>query len=167
MSVKEAIETAMDVESKIRDLYLQAYDSCQDSAGKQFFAMLRDDEQYHHDYLSERLKEIEQSGAMQYPEVKAAVPSAADIEACLSDAQKSMAVEDRGVMQQILSNALKVEARTSEFYKKMAAESDGRAQKMFARFLEIEDGHIAAVQAELDFIMNTGYWFNIKEFDME
>jgi hypothetical protein len=40
-------------------------------------------------------------------------------------------------------------------------------QKMFARFLEIEENHIAAVQAELDYITNTGYWFDFKEFDME
>ena len=37
----------------------------------------------------------------------------------------------------------------------------------FARFLEIEENHIAAVQAELDYITNTGYWFDFKEFDME
>jgi hypothetical protein len=38
---------------------------------------------------------------------------------------------------------------------------------MFARFLEIEAGHIAIVQAELDYISHTGYWFDFKEFDME
>ena len=49
----------------------------------------------------------------------------------------------------------------------MISESDGDTRKMFSRFLEIENGHIAAVQAELDYVMNTGYWFGFKEFDME
>ena len=38
---------------------------------------------------------------------------------------------------------------------------------MFARFLEIEDGHVAIVQAELDFISDNGFWFDFQEFDME
>ena len=49
----------------------------------------------------------------------------------------------------------------------MVTEMDGPAQKMFARFLEIEDEHIAMVQAELDYISKTGFWFDSKEFDME
>ena len=107
------------------------------------------------------------SGKMAFPVLKMNVPSAAQIESCLKEAEKNMAVEDRGVIQQMLSNALRVEVSTSEFYHKMVSESDGDSKKMFARFIEIEDGHIAAVQAELDYVMNTGYWFDVKEFDME
>lgn len=167
MRLEQAIKTAMDVEVKIRDLYRQAHDDCKDSAGKRFFAMLRDDEQYHHDYLNDRLTEVKQGGEMIYKVLDTNVPTSDEIASCLNDAEQKMAVEDRGVIQQMLSNALQVEVRTSEFYRKMVSESDGVSQKMFARFLEIEDGHIAAVQAELDYVMNTGYWFDIKEFDME
>jgi hypothetical protein len=49
----------------------------------------------------------------------------------------------------------------------MVNELPDQEQKMFARFLEIEDNHIDAVQAELDYITHTGYWFDFKEFDME
>lgn len=167
MSMEQAVKTAIELEGKIRDLYVQSHSECTDAAGKRFFAMLRDDEQYHMDYLSDRLGELEESGKMQYPEIKTRVPSADEIQSCLDDAEKHMAVDDRGVIQQMLSNALKVEVRTSEFYGKMVSESEGEIKGMFARFLEIENGHIAAVQAELDYVMNTGYWFGMKEFDME
>lgn len=167
MSLQQAVKTAISLEEKIRDLYIQSLKDCKDEAGKRFFAMLRDDEQYHMDYLEARLDELQKSGQMQHPHIKTRVPSAAEIELCLADAEKHLSVEDRGVLQQMLSNALQVEVRTSEFYAKMVADSDGQTKEMFARFLEIEDGHIAAVQAELDFVMNTGYWFGIKEFDME
>ena len=40
-------------------------------------------------------------------------------------------------------------------------------KKMFANFLEIEERHVSAVQAELDYVSRTGYWFDFKEFDME
>lgn len=61
----------------------------------------------------------------------------------------------------------KLEIETSGFYKKMVDEMSDDAQRMFGRFLDIEAGHIAAVQAELDYLSRTGYWLDFKEFDME
>lgn len=165
--MEQAVKAAIEVESKIRDLYDQSYEDCKDETGRRFFAMLRDDEQYHMAYLSDRLDEIRRMGKMQFPEIGTRVPSMDEIASCITDAEKHLDAEDRGVTQQVLSNALRVEIRTSEFYKKMVSESEGDTRKMFARFVEIENGHIDAVQAELDYVMNTGYWFGFKEFDME
>jgi rubrerythrin len=167
MKMVEALKTAMEMEQKIRDIYAQAFEACRQNAGKRFFAMMRDDEQYHHDYLAQRLEELAANQKIRYPEVQLRLPGKAEIASWVGSIRKSMAVEDRGVIQQMLSNALKTEVLTSEFYEKMFSESQGQAQKMFGRFLDIENGHIAVVQAELDYVMNTGYWFDFKEFDME
>ena len=78
-----------------------------------------------------------------------------------------MARDDRKDEKQMLSKALKAEIETSNFYRQMVAELADEGQKMFARFLEIEEGHINAVQAELDYLSHTGYWLDFKEFDME
>jgi len=78
-----------------------------------------------------------------------------------------MAQKDLSSVKIILSRALKAEVETSSFYQNMVNEMSDEGQKMFARFLEIEENHIAAVQAELDYITKTGYWFDFKEFDME
>jgi rubrerythrin len=67
----------------------------------------------------------------------------------------------------MLSKALQVEVETSAFYRQLVGKMTGDARAMFARFQEIEDGHIAAVQAELDYISHTGFWFDFQEFDME
>jgi rubrerythrin len=75
--------------------------------------------------------------------------------------------EDRGDEKQMLSKALTVEAETYNFYQKMVDELSAEGKVLFAQFLVIEKGHIAAVQAELDHITRTGYWFEWKEFDME
>jgi len=40
-------------------------------------------------------------------------------------------------------------------------------RRMFSRFVEIEEDHLAIVRAEIDYLTKTGYWFDIKEFDME
>jgi rubrerythrin len=66
-----------------------------------------------------------------------------------------------------LGKALQVEIETTAFYRKMVAQLPDEGRKLFARFLEIEENHIEAVQFEMDFTGNTGYWFNMKEFDME
>ncbi len=167
MSLENAIQTAMQMEAGIRDIYANALGQCSDPAGQRFFAMLRDDEQYHLDYLDERLHEWRRNGDIDLKAIQARVPAPDELQACLDGLEKTMAREDRGVLQQLLSKALNAEVATSDFYEKMVAENDGRARDMFSRFLEIENGHIAAVQAELDFVMNTGYWFDFKEFDME
>ena len=62
---------------------------------------------------------------------------------------------------------LKLEIETSNFYKTMVEEMSHAAKEMFSRFLEIEQSHIAVVQAALDYVSKTGYWFDFKEFDME
>ena len=167
MGKGDAIEKAIEIEAKIRDIYSRAYETCTDQAGRRFLAMMRDDEQYHMDYLYQRLEEWRDSGQIQSVAVESSVPSEGQIKEQLDRLKKTMAADDRGVIQQILSNALHAEVQTSEFYEKMVSESDGITQKMFKRFLEIENAHVAAVQAELDYVMHTGYWFDIKEFDME
>lgn len=165
--MESAIVTAMEMEANVRDIYADACDSCADAAGRRVFQMLRDDEQSHYDYLKRRLTEIQQKGAIHLEPIQTPIPDAAKIQAQLEKLKKTLAQEDRGVLQQLLSHALKAELQTSDYYRKMTAEFTGPLHEMFARFLEIEDAHVEAVQAELDYIMHTGYWFDFKEFDME
>ena len=155
------------MEANIRDIYARACDNCSDPAGRRVFEMLRDDEQYHFDYLTKRLAEMEQKGDIQLEPMHSAIPDPEQLQNQLEKLKKTVAQEDRGVLQQMLSNALRAEVQTSEYYKKMTSEFTGKMHEMFARFLEIEDAHVEAVQAELDYVMRTGYWFDFKEFDME
>ena len=74
---------------------------------------------------------------------------------------------DRGDEKLLLSRALRIEMETSDFYRKMTEEMSDQAQRMFSRFLELENEHVEVVQAELDYLSKSGYWFGFKEFDME
>jgi hypothetical protein len=49
----------------------------------------------------------------------------------------------------------------------MVGELPAEGQSLFARFLEIEEGHMAVVQAEIDNVNQLGFWFDLKEFDLE
>ena len=66
----------------------------------------------------------------------------------------------------MLAKALKMEQETSDFYRQMVSEM-GDEGILFERFLEIEDGHQAIVQAELDYLNKTGTFFDFQEFNME
>jgi rubrerythrin len=63
----------------------------------------------------------------------------------------------------MLGKALEAEHKTSSFYKKMVAELPAEGQKLFERFVEIEEGHVAIVQAEMDSVAGTGAWFDVLE----
>ena len=167
MNVEEALKTAIEYETELRDIYFEAADAEDDEKGRQFFQSMGKDEQGHLDYLNDRLKQWQDTGKISAEKLKSAVPSQEVIERH-SAGIKSLAEKDsRGLKSQMLSRALKMEIKTSEFYQKMVDMLPAEAQQMFARFLEIENNHIRTIEFELDYISKTGYWFDVKEFDME
>ena len=167
MTIEEAIKTAIDYETRIRDIYRDAADRISDPAGKRIFQMLRDDEQHHVEYLMDRLESWKKTGKLSDKKLESTIPPVDTIQRGMEKVRAQMSPENRSGERGILSKALKAEIETSNFYEKMVAELPNEGQRMFARFLEIEENHIAAVQAELDYITKTGYWFDFKEFDME
>ncbi|MBW1841934.1 MAG: ferritin family protein [Deltaproteobacteria bacterium] len=167
MTIEEAIKTALEYETKIRDIYKDAAERISDPVAKRTLQMLRDDEQYHIDYLRRRLELWQKTGKLSADKLDSVIPPKETIRKEIEKIEDIMPKDDPSAEIEILSKALKAEVETSNFYRKMVDEMTDEGQQMFARFLEIEDNHIAAVQAELDYITKTGYWFDFKEFDME
>ena len=167
MEMEKAIQTAINYETNIRDIYRNAAQSVLDPEGRRFFKMMGDDEQYHLDYLNERLKTWQETGKLSVEKLDSIVPSKEMVRKETEKIKARMAAQDLSSIKVILGRALQAEVETSRFYEEMVKKMTRDGQQMFARFLEIEENHIAAVQAELDYITHTGYWFNFKEFDME
>lgn len=167
MRPDEAIQTAITYETKIRDLYQEAAESTRDPAGRRVFSLLAREEQGHLDYLKRKLEEWDRAGVVRIDDVASIVPPASAIREGMAALAQTMATEDRTDEKRMLAKALAVEIETSRFYERMVQEMADETRPMFARFLEIENGHIEIVQAELDYISRTGYWFDFKEFDME
>ncbi len=167
MNIEEAINEAMAYETRIRDLYREAADQTSDTKGRRVYTTLADDEQRHIDYLAHKRRQWRQEGILTLDPLTSLVPPAERLQAEIEGLQAQMDREDRTNAKRMLGKALQIEVETSAFYRRMAAQMDGTAREMFARFQEIEDGHIAAVQAELDHISHNGFWFDFQEFDME
>jgi len=167
MELEEALVAAISYEERIRDVYREAAQAVSDPVGRRVLKALGDDEQKHVDYLSERLEHWRQSGRLEVTRLESAIPPRQVIEEEAKKHAQTLPGDSRGDEKQILSRALRVEVETSAFYRRMVEEMPGEAGELFAGFLEIEERHIAAVEAELDYLSGTGYWLGIKEFDME
>jgi rubrerythrin len=167
MTLEEAIKTAIEFEARVSDVYRHAMENTSDQVGKRTFGVLADEEQRHLEYLQSRLDELQRTGRITAEKLYTAIPPQEVIKEGIGKLKAKMENKDRGTELQMLGKALKVENDTTSFYRKMVSELSAEGQALFARFVEIEEGHLVIVQAEIDYLSRTGYWFDIKEFDME
>jgi rubrerythrin len=167
MTREEALRTAMEYEVRIRDIYREAAEGASDPIGARVFSSLAEDEQRHVDYLESRLEQWRRTGKIRVERIDSVIPDINAIQRRASSVSREISREDRRDEKQMLSKALQAEIETSRFYQKLVDTLADEGRALFARFLEIEQGHIEAVQAEMDYLTKTGYWLDFKEFDME
>ncbi|MEE8399116.1 MAG: hypothetical protein V3S89_08920 [Desulfobacterales bacterium] len=167
MDLEEAIKTAIAYETRIHDLYQKAATTVSDPKGQRVLKALGVDELHHLTYLTGRLEHWQETGELRVENLESTLPPLDVIDLEVEDLASELSPDDRGDEKLLLSRALAIEIETSDFYRKMAGELTDAAQEMFARFLELEKEHISVVQAELDHLSKSGYWFGFKEFDME
>lgn len=166
MTLEQAIKTAIEYEIKVRDAYLGNVDKIADGTGKHVFEVLGKEEQGHVDFLEAKLAEWQKTGHVEPTKLETVVPAAQKIAEGVSRLEEHLAPRDYGTELEMLRKALALEQETSRFYQKMVDEM-GEDGKMFARFLEIEEGHQAIVQAELDYLTRSGHFFDFEEFNLE
>ncbi len=167
MNLEEAIKTAIDYEIKIRDVYKEACEKIPDGSRRRLIQALEEDEQQHVEYLRSKLEQCRKNGNITLERLETVIPSKEVIDGEVEKLKDKMSKGGTSDKKQILSKALKLEIETSDFFRKMVNELSQEGKDLFAHFLEIEDAHITLVQAECDYFNKTGYWFDIKEFDME
>ncbi len=167
MIIEEALVSTIAYERKVRDHYIHAAKLTNDEKGTELFQALADEEQGHVDYLESRLAIWKKEGILNVDAIASALPTREWIARGKAKMRKTSLQRDYTGEIRMLKDALKLEMAVSAHYKDLVAKTDGEAQSMFARFLEIEDGHTAIVQAEIDALENTGFWFDISEFNLE
>ena len=166
MTIEEAILTAIEFENEVRDIYKKATAEAVDPTGKRVFKVLADEEQGHVDYLQNRLDEWRRTGRLDAGSLETILPPRDAVAEAATKVSAGMSDGIRGAERELLSKALSAERKTSSFYREMVAELPSEGQKLFEQFVEIEEGHVAIVQAELDSLTNTGAWFDFVEVDL-
>lgn len=167
MTVEEAIKTSLEYENGVRDVYVDAVARAESDAAKRFFKLMADEEQHHVDYLEAKLEEWQGTGKVTARGLETAVPSRAEIQLAVATLEDKVGDNVGRIEIQYLEKAHAVERETGGFYHRMVTELPEEAKPLFARFVEIEDGHLDIVQAQLDMANGTGYWFDVREFNLE
>ena len=168
MTVDEAIVTALQYENKVRDHYQWAASEAGEPKGQRFFEALAKEEQGHVDYLDSRLKQWRAEGKLSADPIGTVIPAPDFLQKGLEMIKASQEKRDYSDDYKRLFTALKLEEEVSTYYKGLVETlSDPNAKAMFGRFLEIEDGHTAIVQAEVDVLTRTGYFYEFQEFNLE
>ncbi len=168
MDLKEALTTAIEFERDVQSHYARGADEILDPRGKKVFATLAKEELGHLAYLKSRLAEWHRGGQVSTPELPTVLPRTDWVERARSrvaqEPERTIAV--KGELE-LLKVALELERQTSGFYRQLVATLPSPERELFARFLEIEEGHLAVVQAEIDALAGHGSWFDVMEFRLE
>lgn len=167
MNIEEAIVSALEYERRVRNHYTDAAGKTDDPKGMEIFQALAEEEQGHVDFLECRLERWREQGKLDIITITSMLPDRSWIEQGNAKMQKVSFDRDYSTEIQMLRDAVKLEEDVSDHYKHLVSGLDGDAQSMFQRFLDIEDGHTAIVQAELDALDGNGFWFDFAEFNLE
>jgi rubrerythrin len=169
MKLDNAIRTALEYETGVHKAYCEAMDKTSDEAGKRVFRALGDEEMGHIEYLKERLDEWQKTGKINVKKLGTSIPTREAINKSLQDLRKTVKPKATKLILELelLKKALETERKTTIFYKKMVSTLDGEGQQLFRRFVEIEEGHEAIVQAEIDCVSNSGIFMDTLEFGLE
>lgn len=167
MTLEEAIVSALEFEKKVRDHYAFAAQNGKDPAGRKFFALLSREEQGHVDYLEEKLKEWRSAGRLSDTPLPTVIPKSDWVVEGAEKLEASAAKRDYSGDVERLFTALKLEDEATDHYKKLVESMGHEGKALFRRFLEIEEGHTALVQAEVDAATRTGYFYDFQEFNQE
>jgi rubrerythrin len=167
MTIEEAIKTAIQYEKKVVQVYEEAARTSQDAVGKKIYAAFVKEEEEHVVYLVERLNEWKATGRVTPASLGTVIPSRERIDAGIKKLESQVARKAPEAETRLLKRALDIEVETSAFYARVVKELPPEHRALFERFVEIERGHQAIVQAEMNALAGNGYWFDIPEISME
>ncbi len=161
----EILKKGIKIEKNGIATYLDYAFKTRDTTGKNMFIRLAEDELQHMEILEKQLEGImcNQTWVCEdIPEsiIEKIAPRIRDL-----DRPKS----EQGLDElAALKTALDLEKKSIEFYKENKTKiSNPEADKIFDRLIEMEESHYDLIQAEIDNIEKTGFWFGIAEFTME
>lgn len=162
----DALATAVEGEKQSLEAYLRFAWQTRDASGRAILLRLALDEFLHMRLLEQQEDGLRRSGSWQPVTVEQS-----DIERLvphLSD--RSLRIRGTAGQTELssLEAGLDAENAAVEFYRSQGGKVPaGEVRAMFDRLAEMEEAHAALIQAEIDNIQQTGFWFGSQEFTLE
>ena len=155
-----ALATGLEAEKQSLRAYLRLAWETRDASGKQMFIRLATDE-FEHMRLIENWLAGRPPAVIETSVIERLMPRLSD---------KSLQMRGTSGQHQLnaLNTALELEQSARDFYEEQARQTaSGPARDTFKRLAEMESAHYALLQAEIDNIQQTGFWFDLPEFTLE
>jgi len=172
--VMKAIETAIQIEQDGLAFYAEAARQVDDPNGKRMFQSLAKDEAAHLQLFEDAREQLLSGGTWPSPEqIAAASPGEFGRLSQPSppifptgDEVRKTDVPERQLT--ALQRGIQAEEDSIAFYsEQMEQTADPEGKAMYAYLIEQEQGHRVVLQGEYDYLTNTGFWFDFREFDLE
>ncbi len=146
MNEAEVLGTALNLERKGFIFYTEAEKKTENKTGKKMFAQLAREEEDHIEDIKTMFKNL-------YPQ-----KSEVDIPVFDGD------VSEYSGEVEALRIGIEMEKKSIEFYTDWAK---GNLGTLFNKLIEIEKSHLELLEAELDYVKRTGFWFDYFESSQE
>ena len=161
-----ALKLAIEAEKEGLESYLRYALQTKATQGKDMFLQLALDEVDHMNLLEEQFNHLTQTGNFRPKELPKTLlerirPKVAKRQLKISGETGLSAID-------ALKTALEHESKAVRFYQDFYANTtDAAARGIFARMIEMEEAHVEIIQAEIDSISGSGFWFGISEITLE
>jgi len=160
----EAIKMAIQMEKDGRAFYEEAAKKTENKLGKKMFETLAKDEIEHLNTFQKMFDKI--TGTGEWREIAQDSPKKGKVPIFEEEIQKKGDVNPTEL--DALRTAMDNERKSIDFYNNVAEETeDPLGKKIFTKIREEEKYHYDLLQAQLDYLTKSGFWFDIAEFRME
>jgi len=164
--VKEAIKTAIQLEKDGRKFFEQAAEETENELGKKMFRKLADDEIRHLVTFEKMFKTLTDPKTwgqlLKEGQPRKRMPYFAE------KAENRSPAEHGADELSALRQALEVERKAIDFFRGVAGGTeDPEAKRIFELIAEEEVSHYDLIQAQIDSVTNSGFWFDVGEFQMD
>ena len=165
----QAIDTAIQIERDGLAFYTEAARQIVEPKGRRMFQTLAQDEAAHLRLFEETRKSLLEGNDWLSPGRVATISPRKPIRQPVfptGDEAKKAGAPERQLA--ALRRGIQAEEDSIEFYSEQmdkADDADGKA--MYAYLIGQEEGHRTILQGEYDYLTNTGFWFDVRGFDLE
>jgi len=161
----KAIKMAIELEKDGHKFFMDAASKTENELGKKMFQTLAKDEIKHLETFQKMFDTMTGTGA--WRNIVKNIVTIGKVPAFEEVSKKSPAKDTESDLG-ALRTALDIEREAMEFFDKAIQETDDPlAKKIFSEIRKQEEYHYDLIQAQLDYVSRSGFWFDIAEFRMD
>ena len=164
--ILESLKTAIELENKGLITFLKFARATKNEAGKNMFIQLAMDEQKHREILENQMEKI--ITGKPFGKITISFASIEKILPKVKDKVKKIKGEAGVDEVDALNAALDLESNAKKYFMEQSQKvTNPDAKKMFMDLADWEETHYRIIQAELDALQQTGFWYDMPEFRMD